>query len=136
MKCNLRQATWAFAIGASLLCTPGLASGYQLQDNHGQGQDRGQDDKRGDQQQADRHDNAQNNQHTDRDDNNQDDRYARNGVPEGGYRQTCQDARTVGTTLQANCQKRNGKWKQASLRNFNRCADQIENNNGKLVCSR
>jgi hypothetical protein len=136
MKCNLRQTTWAFAISASLLCTPGFAQGYQLQDNRGQGQDRGQDDKRGDQQQADRHDNVQNDQHNDRHDNNQDDRYARNGAPEGGYRQTCQDVRTVGNTLQANCQKKNGQWKQASLRNFNQCNSQIENNNGKLVCSR
>ena len=74
----------------------------------------------------------------DRRDNGRGDRHDedRHGAPYGGYMQSCQDIRIVGTTLQANCQKKNGKWRQASLRNFNRCTDQIENNNGKLVCSR
>jgi hypothetical protein len=58
-----------------------------------------------------------------------------NGAPYGTYTQTCQDVRTTGTTLQANCQKKNGKWKQSSLHNFNRC-NSIENVNGKLVCNR
>ncbi len=76
--------------------------------------------------QGDRRDNGQGYRHDQRE----------NGAPYGGYMQSCQDIRTVGTTLQANCQKKNGKWRQTSLRNFNRCTDQIENNNGKLVCSR
>jgi len=58
-----------------------------------------------------------------------------NSAPYGAYAQTCQDVRTSGATLQANCQKKNGKWKQSSLHNFNRC-NSIENVNGKLVCNR
>ncbi len=206
MKFNLRQGTWVFAMAAGLLCTPGLARGYQ-QDDHSRGQDRGQNDRHGDQQnyapsggyaqtcqdirtngatleakcqtrdgnwnqtslqnfnectggiendngrlvcnkgnnngQYDRH----GYQPGDRRDNGQDNRNPQgeqgyrhddeqNGAPYGGYRQTCQDIRTSGNTLLANCQKRNGKWKQSSLRNFNRCSSEIENNNGKLVCNR
>lgn len=104
--------------------------------------------KRANNEQGDRHDNGQgdrrdNGQEGDRRDNGRADRHDgdrhdedRNAVPSGGYQQTCHDIQVVGTTLQANCQKKNGKWRQASLRNFNRCTDQIENNNGKLVCSR
>jgi len=117
MKFNLRQAIGAFAITVGLFSTPGFASGYQSQDEHGRGQNY---------QQGDRHDEGQNDR----------DRDHRNGVPPGGYLQTCHDVRTNGHTLQANCQKRNGKWKQSSLRNFNRCVSEIENDNGKLVCSR
>ena len=143
MRFNVRQATWVFAISAALLGTPGFAHGQQPQDDHGRaqgdGRDNVQNDRQGDQQ-GDRRDNVQNdrqgNQQGYQRDNNQYDRHARNGAPEGGYMQSCQDIRTVGTTLQASCQKKNGKWKQASLRNFNQCTNQIENNNGKLVCSR
>jgi hypothetical protein len=58
-----------------------------------------------------------------------------NSAPYGEYAQTCQNVRASGTTLQANCQKKNGKWKQSSLHHFNRC-NSIENINGKLVCNR
>ncbi|HJX85697.1 MAG TPA: CVNH domain-containing protein [Candidatus Angelobacter sp.] len=58
-----------------------------------------------------------------------------NGVPDGGYTQNCRNIRTSGSTLLATCQQRNGRWRQASLRNFNQC-EQIDNNNGRLVCSR
>jgi hypothetical protein len=118
MKFSLRQATWIFAISVGLLFTPGLA---QSQDNHGGGQDRGQGN-----QQGDRHDNDQNDRHRDH----------RDGLPYGGYMQTCRDVQTYGSTLQATCEKRNGSWRQTSLRHFNRCVSSIENNNGKLVCSR
>jgi hypothetical protein len=108
-----------------LVCNNGTngAQGYRLGDQQGDRRDNVQNDRQGNQQGYRR-------------DNNQYDRRARNGAPEGGYMQSCQDIRTVGTTLQASCQKRNGKWKQASLRNFNQCTNQIENNNGKLVCNR
>jgi hypothetical protein len=76
----------------------------------------------------------QGDQRRDRNDNEQgyrpDDQ--QNGVPQGGYTQTCRDIRTSGSTLVANCQTKNGKWKQSSLRNFNRCSSRIENNNGNL----
>jgi hypothetical protein len=58
------------------------------------------------------------------------------GAPRGSYSQSCENIRTFGHTLQASCQKRNGKWKQASLGNFDRCRGEIVNNNGKLRCSR
>jgi len=135
MKVNLRKATWAFAISAALLATPGFANGYAAQDNRG-GQDRGQDDRRGDQQQGDRRDNAQGDRQGYQQGDRRDDGHFRDGAPEGGYRQTCRDILVAGNTLQASCEKRNGKWKQTSLRNFDRCTDQIENNNGRLVCSR
>jgi hypothetical protein len=40
-----------------------------------------------------------------------------------------------GNTLRASCQKRNGKTKNTSLRNFRDCRD-IQNDNGKLRCTR
>jgi hypothetical protein len=112
MKVNLRQGTWILALGSALLVTPG-ANGYPPQDNRGQ-------DQRHDDQQGDRRDG-------DRD-------HRRDDGPDGGYRQTCRDIHVSGNTLQASCEKKNGKWKNTSLRNFNRCTDQIENDNGKLVC--
>lgn len=89
------------------------------------GNNNGQDYRSGDRQ-RDKRDNGQYNRNWDQ----------QNGAPYGGYSQTCQNIRTSGSTLLANCQKKNGKWKQSSLRNFNQCSSQIENNNGKLVCSR
>lgn len=55
------------------------------------------------------------------------------GIPYGSYSQTCQNIRVNGNDLQASCQKRNGKWKNTSLRNFQGCRE-IENDNGKLRC--
>ncbi|HLW55040.1 MAG TPA: CVNH domain-containing protein [Candidatus Angelobacter sp.] len=91
---------------------------------------------------GDHHDDAHNDQPGNRGDDHQagrrdaDDHHDRDGIPRGGYTQSCRDIHTVGTTLQATCQKKNGKWRQASLRRFNQCVGEIENNNGKLVCSR
>ena len=62
--------------------------------------------------------------------------YGRDGVPDGGYVQTCRDISSNGNTLQATCQKRNGRWRQTSLSNFNQCRSSIENNNGRLTCSK
>ena len=56
--------------------------------------------------------------------------------PRGSYIQSCQNVSTNGNTLQASCQKKNGKWRQASLRNYNRCNGDIFNNNGRLQCAR
>jgi len=56
--------------------------------------------------------------------------------PRGGYRQTCRDIRTDDGNLYATCEKKNGKWKHTSLRDFRGCASEIENKNGKLVCNR
>jgi hypothetical protein len=59
-----------------------------------------------------------------------------NDVPEGDYAQTCRNIRTSGSTLLATCQQRNGRWRPASLREFNQCTSEIENSNGRLMCSR
>jgi hypothetical protein len=62
------------------------------------------------------------------------DRNGYNGPP-GSYSQTCSNIQVNGNTLQATCQKRNGKTKNTSLRNFRDCRD-IQNDNGKLRCTR
>jgi len=72
----------------------------------------------------------------DRDRDRDRDRYGNgyNGPP-GSYTQTCQNIQVDGNTLRASCQKRNGKMKNTSLRNFRGCRD-IQNDNGKLRCTR
>lgn len=57
-----------------------------------------------------------------------------NGAPNGSYTQTCQNITVAGNTLRASCQKKNGKLKNTSLNNFNRCNGDIQNDNGKLRC--
>jgi hypothetical protein len=56
------------------------------------------------------------------------------GVPPGNYRQTCRNVRVDGNWLTATCQKRNGGWRDTSLKNFNYCRSEIENDNGHLRC--
>ena len=65
------------------------------------------------------------------------DRSYRNGYngPRGTFAQTCQDIHINGNTLEASCQKKNGKMKNTSLHNYQGCRD-IENDNGKLRCAR
>ena len=124
-RCQTRDGNWnRTSLQNFNQCTGGIENdnGRLVCDK---GNNNGQDYRYGNQQ-GDRHDNGQNNRYGDQ----------QNGAPYGGYTQTCQDIRTSGNTLQANCQKKNGKWKQSSLRNFNRCSSEIENNNGKLVCNR
>lgn len=62
--------------------------------------------------------------------------YGRDRAPGGGYTQTCQEARTSGDTLEANCQTRSGQWTRTTLENFNQCTGGIENDDGRLVCSK
>ncbi|HKF21989.1 MAG TPA: CVNH domain-containing protein [Candidatus Angelobacter sp.] len=54
------------------------------------------------------------------------------GVPPGTYQQTCRNIRIDGDRLTATCQKRNGDWRDTSLKNFAYC--RIENDNGRLRC--
>jgi len=61
-------------------------------------------------------------------------RYRNNGAPDGSYTQTCQNINMNGDTLQASCQKKNGKMKNTSLKNVNQCRGDIANDNGKLRC--
>jgi CVNH domain len=60
--------------------------------------------------------------------------YGPNGAPNGSYVQTCQNVNMNGNTLQASCQKKNGKLKNTSLNNVNQCNGDIANDNGKLRC--
>ena len=61
------------------------------------------------------------------------DRDRRNRIPRGSYVQTCQNIQINGNDLSARCQKRNGGWRDTTLRNFWGCRD-ITNDNGKLRC--
>ena len=54
--------------------------------------------------------------------------------PRGSYAQTCQHVTTFGTTLRASCQDRNGRWRETSLNDFQRCSSDIQNDNGRLRC--
>jgi hypothetical protein len=56
------------------------------------------------------------------------------GVPPGSYQQTCRNVRVDGNWLNATCQKRNGGWRDTSLKNFNYCRGRIENDDGHLRC--
>jgi hypothetical protein len=57
-------------------------------------------------------------------------------VPEGEYMETCSDVHTIGSTLVANCQRRDGSWRRSTLSYFDECSSSIDNINGRLVCSR
>lgn len=111
-------------VDGNLRCTGG--SGY-----NGNGDNRGYNgngDNRGNADSRDR----------DRDHDRDGDRdrrgYGPNGAPNGSYTQTCQNVQMNGNTLQASCQKKNGKLRNTSLSNANRCNGDIQNDNGKLRC--
>jgi hypothetical protein len=102
-------------LNGSLQCTENGQVGYGNGRDHDRDRDRDRD-----------HDG-------DRDRDRDHGRYGHNGIPSGSYSQTCQDIHVNGNQLQARCQKKNGGWKNTSLRNFDRCRE-IENDNGKLRC--
>jgi len=111
-------------INGSLQCNTNTGS-YQGRDgDHGQNGDRGRDGDHGQNGDRGQYGNRQNG---DRDDDR---------GPRGSYVQSCQNIATNGNTLQASCQKKNGGWRQTSLRNYNQCNGDIANNNGKLQCAR
>lgn len=58
----------------------------------------------------------------------------RNGLPFGDYIETCRNAQVNGYRLDAECEKRNGKWRRTSLDGIDQCSAPIANNNGRLVC--
>ena len=110
-------------INGSLQCTGDNRGGYGPNDGRdGRGDDRGRDADRGRDRDHD-HDGDR-----DRDHDRDRDRY-----PRGSYSQTCQNIQVNGNTLTATCQKRNGKTRNSSLRNYQQCRE-IENDNGKLRC--
>lgn len=98
-------------VNGSLQCTGDNRGGYGP--NDGRGRDRDYDN--------------------DRDRDRDRDRGRYDGAPRGSYSQTCQNVQVNGNTLTATCQKKNGKTKNTSLHNYQRCRD-IENDNGKLRC--
>lgn len=58
------------------------------------------------------------------------------GIPPGTYADSCRNIHVDGDKLIAECQKRNGDWRQTSLDDFQRCSSAPANDNGKLVCGR
>jgi len=111
-------------LNGNLQCTGGNGgSGYGPGGNYGDRRD-------GDNRDANRGGDRDHDRDGDRDR----DRNGYNGPP-GSYSQTCSNIQVNGNTLQATCQKRNGKTKNSTLRNFQGCRD-ITNDNGKLRCSR
>lgn len=88
----------------------------------------------GDRRDGDHHDADNRDANRDHDHDGDRDRNGNNG-PRGSYSQTCQNIQVNGDTLQASCQKKNGKAKNSTLRNYQQCRD-IQNDNGKLRCSR
>ena len=57
------------------------------------------------------------------------------GLPRGDYKVTCQNIRMDGSTLVANCQKKDGGWRASKVDNAYQCRN-IVNDDGRLVCSR
>ncbi|HEY5030641.1 MAG TPA: CVNH domain-containing protein [Candidatus Angelobacter sp.] len=115
-------------LNGNLSCTGGNGAGNNGNYNNGNNGDR----RDGDNRDA----NSRDANHSgDRDhDQNGNYRNESNG-PRGSYSQTCQNIQVNGDTLQASCQKKNGKAKNSTLRNYQQCRD-IQNDNGKLRCSR
>ena len=57
-------------------------------------------------------------------------------APSGSYTQTCRDIQVRGNTLRATCQTTDNQWVDTYLNKFNRCNGEIENDNGRLRCTR
>jgi hypothetical protein len=54
-------------------------------------------------------------------------------LPPGDYVQTCRSIRMNGDHMDAQCQKKDGGWRNTSLDNVSQCGG-IVNNNGRLQC--
>ncbi|HEY6348568.1 MAG TPA: CVNH domain-containing protein [Candidatus Angelobacter sp.] len=61
---------------------------------------------------------------------------SRDRIPPGTYTQTCRNIRVEGDRLLAECQGRDGDWRQTALDDFRRCTAAPANDNGRLVCPR
>lgn len=55
-------------------------------------------------------------------------------LPPGDYQKTCQNVHINGSDLVASCQKKDGTWKDTTLKNANSCGGQIVNIDGNLHC--
>jgi len=114
---NFDQCTSAIANADGHLVCPKGAGGNVYDDHRG-------DDDRG------RHDDDRN-RHDDRD------RYMggwQGDVPAGTYIQSCRNIRVNGYAIAAECEARNGSWRNTSLFNFDQCTSPIANDDGHLVC--
>jgi hypothetical protein len=58
----------------------------------------------------------------------------RNGLPYGDYIETCRNTQLNGYRLDAECEKKNGKFRHTTLNNVDQCSAPIANDNGHLVC--
>jgi hypothetical protein len=56
-------------------------------------------------------------------------------LPPGSWRDSCRKARVDGHFLNAECRRKSGGWKETSF-DLRRCAGDIANDNGKLICDR
>src|SRR6185312_12147553 len=55
-------------------------------------------------------------------------------LPPGSYISTCKDVQLLGTMLYATCQDGKGRWRNAGLRDVQKCNGDIANQNGRLRC--
>ena len=55
-------------------------------------------------------------------------------VPQGSYKQTCQNIRVEGSTLFASCRTRRGRMIGTAMADYRRCRHDIANINGQLKC--
>lgn len=56
------------------------------------------------------------------------------GFPPGSYQQSCTQIHWAGTTLVAECRRRDGRMAGTGLPDAQRCRGDIANNNGQLQC--
>ena len=54
-------------------------------------------------------------------------------LPPGSYKETCRNYTVMGYLLKAQCKKQDGSWRDTSIL-YNRCEDDIWNENGELKC--
>ena len=57
-----------------------------------------------------------------------------NSVPNGSYKESCKNISADSKGLYATCQKSDGSWQKTSLSSHSFPCDDIENDNGELVC--
>jgi hypothetical protein len=55
-------------------------------------------------------------------------------LPPGDYQKTCQNIHINGDDLVASCQKKDGSWRDTTLKHMNECGGQIVNIDGNLHC--
>ncbi len=58
-----------------------------------------------------------------------------NAINNGSYRQTCQKITVTDTGLRATCRKMDGSWVNTSLSLIAGRCSEIENIDGRLICS-